>query len=70
MELCYFVYFVNGENRKLIGKYKKESEAFDCVTAHCEDPLKVKDLMFSRDISGVTVRYGITGEYYYVMKAW
>ncbi|WP_127448413.1 hypothetical protein [Veillonella sp. 3310] len=68
MELYWFVYFTKDGEHKLIGKYKKECKAFDCVAEYCKDPIKFKDLVFHRDINGFTVGYGVTGEYYSVIK--
>lgn len=68
MESYYNVYFIKDGEQKLIGKYEEERKAFDCVASHCKDPIKFKDLVFHRDVSGFTVGYGVTGEYYSVVK--
>lgn len=68
MELYYNVYFIKNGEQKLIGKYKEEREAFDYVASLCKDPIKFKDLIFHRDVNGFTIGYGVTGEYYSVIK--
>ena len=68
MESYYNVYFIKDGEQKLIGKCKEEREAFDYVARFCKDPIKFKDLVFHRDVNGFTVGYGVTGEYYSVIK--
>lgn len=70
MESYYNVYFIKDGEHKLIGKYKEERKAFDCVASYCKDPIKFKDLVLHRDSNGFTVGYGVMGEYYSVTKEW
>ena len=70
MEKQYNIYFVKDGEYKLIGKCKEEREAFDYVAELCKDPIEFKNLVFHRDANGFTIGYGVTGEYYSVIKEW
>lgn len=70
MELYWFVYFTKDGEEKLIGKYKEEMEAFDCITKYCDEHIGFKDLEVIRSFDGFLVKYGKKGEYFSAFTKW
>lgn len=70
MDSYYNIYFVKDGEHKLIGKRKNGIEAFAFAAEHCKNLIKFKDVVFSRNVDGFTVGYGVMGEYYSAVKEW